>query len=47
MNTKLSINSDLNKQAQILEVTISKTAKSYHVSTTKNFNKKLNFSIMF
>ena len=47
MNTKLFINSDLNKQSQALEVKISKTAKSYHVSIRKNFNKKFNFSIIF
>ena len=43
------INSDLNKQAQALEVTFSGTAKSYHSQTSfKNIlriylNEKLNF----
>ena len=49
MNTMLFINSNLNKQAQALEVTISRTTKSYHSQTCFNnilriyVNKKLNF----
>ena len=49
MNTMSSINSDLNKQAQALEVTFSRTAKSYHSQTCFNnilriyLNEKLNF----
>ena len=43
------INSDLNKQAQTLEVTFSRTTKSYHLQTCFNnilriyLNEKLNF----
>ena len=43
------INSDLNKQAQALEVTFSKTTKSYHSQTCFNnmlkiyLGEKLNF----
>ena len=40
MNTMLFINSNLNKQAQDLEVKISKTTKSYHSQTCFN-NKTL------
>ena len=49
MNTMLFINSNLNKQAQVLEVTISRTTKSYHSQTCFNnilriyLNEKLNF----
>ena len=49
MNTLSFINSDLNKQAQALEVTFSRTAKSYHSQTCFNNilricqNDKLNF----
>ena len=45
----LSINSDLDKQAQALEVKISRTTKSYHSQTCFNnilriyLNEKLNF----
>ena len=43
------INSDLNKQAQALKVTFSRTTKSYHSQTCFNnilticLNEKLNF----
>ena len=49
MNTISFINSDLNKQAQAPEVTISRTTKAYHSQTCFNnisriyVNKKLNF----
>ena len=49
MNTLSFINSDLNKQAQALEVTFSRTTKSYHSQTCFNNilriyqNDKLNF----
>ena len=49
MNTMSFMNSDLNKQAQALEVTFLKTAKSYHSQTGFNnilriyMNEKLNF----
>ena len=49
MDTMLFINSDLKKQAQTLEVTISRTIKSCHSQTYFNnilriyLNKKLNF----
>ena len=49
MNTLSFINSDLNKQAQALEVTFSRTTKSYHSQTCfSNIlriyqNDKLNF----
>ena len=49
MNNMLFINSDLNKQALALEVTISRTTKSYHSQTCFNnilstyLNGKLNF----
>ena len=49
MDTMLFINSDLKKQAQALEVTISRTTKSCHPQTCFNnilriyLNKKLNF----
>ena len=49
MNTMSFINSDLNKQAQALEVKFSRTTKSYHSQTCfKNIsriylNEKLNF----
>ena len=49
MNTMSFINSGLNKQAQVLEVTISRTTKSYHSQTSFNnilrtyLNEKLNF----
>ena len=49
MNTMLFINSDLNKQAQNLEVKISGTTKSHHSQTCFNnilriyVNEKLNF----
>ena len=36
MNTMSFINSDLNKQAQALEVTFSRTTKSYHSQTCFN-----------
>ena len=50
MNTMSFINSDLNKQAQALEVTFSRAAKSYHSQTcfknilTIYLNEKLNFN---
>ena len=49
MNTMSSINSNLNKQAQALQVTFSRTTKSYHSQTCFNnilriyLNEKLNF----
>ena len=49
MNTMLFINSDLNKQAQGLEVKISRTTKSYHSLTCFNnilriyLNEELHF----
>ena len=49
MNTMLFINLNLNKQAQALEVTISRTTKSYYSQTCFNnilriyLNEKLNF----
>ena len=49
MNTMLSINSHRNKQTQALEVTISRTTKSYYSQTCFNdilriyLNEKLNF----
>ena len=49
MNTMSFINSDLNKQAEALEVTFSRTTKSYHSQTCFNnilriyLNEKLNF----
>ena len=49
MNTLSFINSDLNKQAQALEVTFSRTTKSYHSQTCFNNilricqNDKFNF----
>ena len=49
MNTMPFINSDLNKQSQTLEVTFSRTTKSYHLQTCFNdilriyLNEKLNF----
>ena len=49
MNTMSFINSDLNKQAQALEVKISRTTKSYHWQTCFSnilriyLNEKLNF----
>ena len=42
MNTMLFINSDLNKQAQALEIKISKATKSYHLLRLY-LNEKLNF----
>ena len=49
MNAISLINSDLNKQAQALEVTLLRTTKSYHSQTCFNnilriyLNEKLNF----
>ena len=49
MNTMLFMNSDLNKQAQALEVTFSRATKSYHSQICFNniskifLNEKLNF----
>ena len=49
MNTMSFMNSDLNKQAQALEVTFSWKTKSYHSQTCFNnilkiyLNEKLNF----
>ena len=49
MNIMSFINSDLNKQAQVLEVTFSSTTKSYHSQTCFNnilriyLDEKLNF----
>ena len=49
MNTVSFINSDLNKQAQALEVTFSRTTKVYHSQTCFNnilriyLNEKLDF----
>ena len=49
MNIKLFINSNLNKQAQALEVKISRTTEAYHSQTCFNhilriyLNEKLNF----
>ena len=49
MNTTSLINSDLKKQAQAVEVTFSRTTKSYHSQTCFNnilrtyLNEKLNF----
>ena len=49
MNTMLFINSDLNKQAQALDVETSRTTKSHHSQNCFNnilriyMNEKLNF----
>ena len=49
MNTKLSINLDLDKKPQALEVKVSRTTKSYYSRTCSNnilriyLKEKLNF----